>query len=465
MTDAAIERVAMPRLLIAGTSSGVGKTTFTAGLCHALRRRGLSVATFKCGPDYLDPTYHRIASGRACHNLDGFMMGRQVVRRTFARNAVSADIALIEGMMGLFDGASATSLESSSAEIAQWLDAPVILICDASAMARSLAALVHGFASFEPSVRLAGVICNRVGGAGHRALLEAACTSVPVLGGLIAETTHAFPERHLGLRSARELGDAGWLDAWADRIEAQCDVTRLIALANAAQPLACEPETRAAEQTHCRIAVAHDEAFHFYYDENLRLLEAHGAQLVFFSPLRDACVPDADGLYIGGGYPELHAAALASNSAMLASLRAFADAGKPVLAECGGLMYLAGAIVTAAFGDEHAERHEMVGLIEGTAVVHEKLQAIGYVQVETARATWLGPAGTRARGHQFRYSRLEGRAQPSLYEMRTPAAQVIGTEGYGSRSVLASYVHLCFASNPKLAQAFVRACSVHFSSS
>jgi cobyrinic acid a,c-diamide synthase len=446
--------VAAPRLLIAGVSSGVGKTTFTAGLCWALRRRGLRVATYKCGPDYLDPTYHALASGRPCHNLDGYMMGQGAVHATMARAAAEVDIHLVEGMMGLFDGARATSIDGSSAEIARWLELPVVLMCDASAMARSLGALVHGFASFEPGVRVAGVVCNGVSSKGHRALLEAAC-SLPVFGTLARETEHAFPERHLGLRSARELGEPSWLDAWADRVEAQCDVAALTELARTAPPIEAPAAVPAVRGQRCRIGIARDEAFSFYYDENLRLLEAAGAQLVFFSPLHDSALPDVGCVYLGGGYPELHAAQLSANHAMRDALRAHAEAGRAIYAECGGLMYLADAILTT-----EGERHSMLGLIRGTAQVQRSLQAIGYTEVETRGPSMIGPSGTRVRGHQFRYSRLEGGVSSEIYALRAPHSgnTIVGYEGYGAGAVLASYVHLCFASAPTIAESIVRGC-------
>jgi cobyrinic acid a,c-diamide synthase len=444
--------MAAARLLIAGTASGVGKTTFTAGLIYALRRRGLRVAAFKCGPDYLDPTYHALASGRPCQNLDGYMMGQGGVLRTFGRAARDADISVIEGMMGLFDGASASSLHGSSAEIARWLEAPVVLMCDASAMARSLGALVYGFASFEPGVNVAGVVCNGVASASHRALLEAACPR-PIMGTLARETAHTFPERHLGLRNASELG-GDWLVAWADRIEAQCDVEALIELARSAPPVP-QAEAPPRREAVCRIGVARDEAFCFYYDENLRLLEGAGAELVSFSPLRNARLPDVDGVYLGGGYPELHAAALSRNQPMREALRAHAADGRPIYAECGGLMYLSEAIVTA-----EGTRHPMLGLIEGTAEVQRTLQAIGYVEVETSAPSLLGPSGTRARGHQFRYSRLTGGASGDLYALRKPSSDntIVGHEGFARGSVLGSYVHLCFASAPAIAESIVAAC-------
>jgi cobyrinic acid a,c-diamide synthase len=445
---------ACPRLLIGGTSSGVGKTTFSVGLTRALIRRGLSVAVFKCGPDYLDPSYHRRASGRPVHNLDSWLMGEDALRATFVRNAAPVDVSFIEGVMGLFDGASPTDLRASSAEVAQLLAAPIALVCDASGMARSIAALAHGFASFEPNVRLHGLICNFVGSSGHLELLRRSQPVLPVLGGMLRDPLAAFPERHLGLHAAEELDLSQAIEAWADQVEQHCDVPALLALARAAPALPL-PQPSAADATLApvRIAVALDQAFSFYYDENLRLLEQAGAQLQFFSPLRDASPPEADGLYIGGGYPELHAAQLSANHAMLAGLRDFAAAGKPVYAECGGLMYLSDAIVTS-----DGTSHPMLGLVPGRARMSQRLRALGYVEVETQTDTFLGPTGTRFRGHQFRYSQFETSVAAQRYEVRAVRSGQCEPEGYGSAHVLASYVHAHWASNPAIPAAFVAHC-------
>jgi cobyrinic acid a,c-diamide synthase len=440
------------RLLIAGVSSGVGKTTFTLGLCRALMRRGLDVSVFKCGPDYLDPGHHRAASRKRVHNLDGWLMGEAAVRSAFVRNA--GQVSLIEGVMGLFDGASPTALTGSSAEIARMLQANVVLVCDASGMARSVAALAHGFASFEPSIAVRGLICNRIGSPSHLALLRRACVAPPVLGGMIERPELTFPERHLGLRAARELDLESRIEGWADQVEAMCDVPALLELAHAAPPIAAD-EPMASEQaapTRCRIGLADDDAFHFYYDENLRLLERAGAELVRFSPLRDRVLPACAGLYFGGGYPELHAAALAANTPMLAAIRAFADAGRPIYGECGGLMYLSRAI------NVDGTAHRMLGLIEGEVVMTERLQALGYVEVETSEATLLGPKGTRFRGHQFRYSRFDTPARAGRYNVARVRTGNVEAEGYGQRNVLGSYVHAHWASNPAIPEAFVASC-------
>src|SRR6185437_6133170 len=329
----------IPRLLIAATGSGAGKTTATIAVIGALRARGMRVAAFKCGPDYLDPTYHRRATGAPSHNLDGWMMDRASVLATFARAAQGADIAVIEGMMGLFDGAAPTSDEGSSAEIAKWLAAPVLLVADASGMARTVAAVAHGFGDFDPKLNLAGLICNRVGSRGHLDLLRAASTKVPVLGGFPSEARLAFPERHLGLLSADDKSVAQpLLDAWADLAAQWIDLDAIVAIARSA-PMLSGPDAAelwprsAAPASRCRIGVARDDAFHFYYEDNLRRLEAAGAELVRFAPTRETRLPEVDGLYFGGGYPEAHAAELSGNHAMITAVRDFARSAAPIYAE------------------------------------------------------------------------------------------------------------------------------------
>jgi cobyrinic acid a,c-diamide synthase len=445
------------RLLIGGVSSGVGKTTFTLGLCGALRKRGLDVTVFKCGPDYLDPTYHRVASGRSVHNLDSWLMREQALVDSFRRHA--GEVSLIEGVMGLFDGANPTTGTGSSAEIAGWLGAPIVLVCDASGMARSVAALAHGFASFDPEVQLSALICNRVGSRGHLALLERAMASrpglaLPVLGGLGKNAAPGFPERHLGLRSARELDLAPSVEAWAEQVESWCDVDGLLALARSAPALEALTPEPAPEATRCRIGVADDAAFHFYYEANLHLLERAGAELVRFSPMADASPGDVDGIYIGGGYPELYARELAQNRSMLESLRAHARRGRPLYAECGGLMYLSEAIITL----DGAE-HPMLGLIPGRARMTSLLQALGYVEVVTRDESPLGPAGTRFRGHQFRYSHFESPRHPARYALTISRSGASAEEGYGEGAVLGSYVHAHWASTPNIAEQFVERCA------
>jgi len=450
----------VPRLVVAGVASGVGKTTITVALARALRARGLRVALFKCGPDYLDPTYHARAVGAPSQNLDGWMMGRDAVLATFAHASRDADVAVVEGVMGLFDGASPTADDGSTAQIAKWLDAPVALVADAGGMARSIAALVRGFASFDADLRLAAVIANRVGSWGHLDLLRAALKAPPILGGLPKDVDHAFAERHLGLRTADDATlPHALLDHWADQASTWMSIGALVDVARSAPAIAVPDDAVALERVApCRIGVARDAAFHFYYADNLRRLEALGAELVPFSPMADRALPDVDGLYLGGGYPELFAAQLAANAPMREAVRAFAEGGAPVYAECGGLMYLTRAIVTS-----DGARHAMVGLVPAEARMCGGLQALGYVEVETQARTVLGAAGTRFRGHQFRYSELSPAPDPAstqhVYSVRKRRGGETVPEGYRVRNVIASYVHAHWASNPNVPAELVRACA------
>jgi cobyrinic acid a,c-diamide synthase len=451
----------IPRLVVAGTASGVGKTTVVVGLVAALRARGLRVAVFKCGPDYLDPTYHSRAAGCPCHNLDGWMMGKEAVLTTLGRSARGADIAIIEGVMGLFDGASPTSDEGSTAEIAKWLQAPVLLVVDTGGMARTIAAIARGFAEFDRDLALGGIVCNRVGSRGHLDLLRRTGASPPIVGGLPVESRYAFPERHLGLHTAdRQSVPDAIIQPWGPLAEQWLDLPVILELARAAPPLpdgeAPRPRRVAPAGRRPRIGLAFDEAFHFYYEDNLARLEGLGAELVRFSPVHDDRLPEVDGLYFGGGYPETVAAELARNQAMIAAVRRFADWGGPIYAECGGLMYLAREIRA-----RDAQRHAMVGLIAGDVVVHDKLQALGYVEVETQAPTILGPAGLQFRGHQFRYSELTNLPPDGdrRYRVRRRRDGAVHDEGFATGNVLASYVHAHWASNPAAAAAFVDACA------
>ena len=371
-----------------------------------MRARGLKVAPFKCGPDYLDPTYHERAAGVRSHNLDGWMMNRDAVAATFARAAAGADIAVIEGMMGLFDSATPTGDEGSTAQIAKWLDAPVVLVTDASGVARTIAAVAAGFARFDPAVRVAGMICNRVGSRGHLDLLRAAQPEVPIVGGFPTSANLAFPERHLGLLMADESNvPQRLIDGWSRLAAEWLDLDAILQLARSAPAIeiATNPNIDVAAKPRCRIGVAYDDAFHFYYEDNLNRLRSLGAEIVNFSPIRDRKLPEVDGLYFGGGYPEAFAHELSANETMLAAIRNFAARDGVIYAECGGLMYLTDGIRTL-----DGALWPMAAIIPGVAVMSDRLQALGYVEVETRADSIIGPAHAQFRGHQFRYSTLEG---------------------------------------------------------
>jgi cobyrinic acid a,c-diamide synthase len=448
---------AIPRIVIGATGSGAGKTTVTIAFMGALLARGLRVAAFKCGPDYLDPTYHARATGRTSHNLDGWMMGRDAVLATFDRVARDADVAVIEGVMGLFDGTTPAANEGSTAEIAEWLGAPVLLTVDTSGMARTVAAIAHGFRHFDPHLNLAGLICNRVGSRGHLDLLRAASQDVPVLGGFPYDPAIAFPERHLGLLSA--IGNAisqDRFDAWAARAAKWLDLDAILALARRAPSMEVPNQANSSTPRRCRIGIARDEAFHFYYEDNLRRLEAAGAELVNFSPVHDTALPDVDGLYFGGGYPEVAAPQLSSNHAIIEAVRAFAARGGPIYAECGGLMYLARAIRTL-----DGKSWPMAALFPGESVMSDRLQALGYAEVTTTSPSILGPAGLRFRGHQFRYSTLVPQLDSTerIYGVRSCWGGNEFAEGYRANNVVASYVHAHWASSPLIPAALVQACA------
>lgn len=453
----------IPRVIVAATASGVGKTTATVALIGALRARGLKVASFKCGPDYLDLTYHERAAGVRSHNLDGWMMGHDAVVATFARASAGADIAVIEGMMGLFDSATPTGDDGSTAQIAKWLAAPVLLVTDASGVARTIAAIAAGFARFDPAVRVAGMICNRIGSRGHLELLRAARPEVPIVGGFPATPELAFPERHLGLLMADEstvpqrLID-GWSQLAAEWLELDVivEIARFAPALNAGRAYDAI-EVRSAPAQQCRIGIAYDDAFHFYYEDNLHRLRTLGAELIYFSPIHDRELPEVDCLYFGGGYPEAHARELSANATMLAAIRSFATRGGTIYAECGGLMYLADGIRTL-----DGTQWPMAAIVPGVAAMSNRLQALGYVEVETRSDSILGPAQTRFRGHQFRYSTLEGADRGGRIECIYNVAPRWGgapfAEGYRVGNMLASYVHAHWASNPAVAEAIVRSC-------
>ncbi len=445
----------IPSVVIGGVASGVGKTTVTIGLLAALRRRGLTVQPFKVGPDFIDPGFHRLASGRPSRNLDAWMLTRSYCLESVARHAADADLAVVEGVMGLFDGAEGKSDEGSTAQMAKWLGAPVILVVDAERMARSGAAVVLGFERFDPDLHLAGVIFNQIAGEGHyRFLVEglAGVTEAEPLGYLPRREDLTLPERHLGLVTARERSfSETFFGRLARTFEETVDVDRLVAMARS-QVLPQAAATASRHQVRARIGVALDHAFQFYYPENLELLEAAGAELIYWSPIHDRSLPSVDALYLGGGYPEVHARELAANEPMRLAVRDFAESGGPIYAECGGLMYLAEALE-----DLEGCLHPMVGLLPTTIRINPRRLTLRYVEVELGEPTLLGAPGTVIRGHEFHYSRMDEPRSTTrrAYRLRTRRGGEEQPEGYVWGTVLASYVHLHFGSNPGVARALV----------
>jgi len=443
----------IPRVVIAGTSSGVGKTTVACGLISALRARGLRVQGFKVGPDYIDPSYHALASGRPGRNLDAFMSGPELIAPLARHGGLGADIAVIEGVMGMFDGVSSRGELASTAHVAKLLQAPVLLVLDASAMARSAAALVHGFCTFDPDLQIAGVILNRVGSDGHEQLLREALGGlrVPVLGALRRDERIAAPERHLGLIPApeRESRAALALASLADALARYADLETIERLARTAGELpgpSWSPAPPGDATGGARIAIARGPAFSFHYEENLELLAAAGAQLLPFDPTVDeALPPGAGGLILAGGFPEIFGAELEANRALRSEVSAFAARGRPVLAECGGLLYLL----------DELDGHAMCGILRGRGRMAGRL-TLGYREAVAATATpWL-TAGERVRGHEFHYSTVERSATRSP-AWRLNARGNAREEGVVAGAVQASYLHVHWAASRELASGFVRA--------
>jgi cobyrinic acid a,c-diamide synthase len=447
------------RVVIAGTHSGVGKTTITLGLLTALRARGQSVQPFKVGPDFIDPSHHRVAAGRLSRNLDSWLMDDASNLELFARAAHGADIAVIEGMMGLFDGFSGRNEQGSAAHMAKLLHAPVVLVVDAAAMARSAGAMVLGYQQFDPQVDVRGVIFNRAGSAGHFEMLKEAVesrTSVKVLGYLQRDASLTMPERHLGLVPQAERDQAELYAHLAQRLEQTIDLDALLALSDCEPLPAILPKLFAGENNlpPVRIGVALDEAFNFYYEDNLDLLRHHGAQIVPFSPVHDAQIPDVDLLYIGGGFPELFTGQLAGNTEMAESIRAFAREGGPIYAECGGLMYLGETL--RPFDGEPAR---MLGLLPvRTRMTRERL-SIGYTEAEVLAPNLIAAAGERLRGHEFHWSEWEAAGSPNTTYTLQRRGQT-KPDGFSAGRVLGSYLHLHFGSQPWVAQRLVEAARI-----
>jgi cobyrinic acid a,c-diamide synthase len=442
----------IPRVVIAGTSSGAGKTSVTCGVIGALRRRGLRVQGFKVGPDYIDPSYHALASGRPGRNLDAFLSGPELIAPLARHGSRGADIAIVEGVMGLFDGASGRGELASSAHVAKLLGAPVLLVVDSAAMARSVAAIVHGYRTYDPDVDVAGVIFNKVGSDHHEELLREAVepVGIAVLGALRRDERVVAPERHLGLVPAgeREARALTALNALADAAERHVDLDGVVALARRAtppggggvwDPAPATPVTRGA-----RIAIADGPAFCFHYRENLELLEAAGAELAPFDPLVDEELPAGAGaLLLAGGFPEIFGAELEANTALRTAVAAFAASGRPVLAECGGLLFLC----------QELDGHEMCGVLPARARMAESLR-LGYREATAATATpWLR-AGERVRGHEFHYSKVDSPHGESGAAWMLAARGHERAEGFVAGAVQASYLHVHWAAHPELAHRF-----------
>ncbi|MFE9612324.1 cobyrinate a,c-diamide synthase [Streptomyces sp. NPDC006012] len=471
----------VPRLVIAAPASGSGKTTVATGLMAALAGRGLAVSPHKVGPDYIDPGYHTLAAGRTGRNLDAYLCGPELIGPLFAHGARGCDVAVVEGVMGLFDGAAGEGELASTAQVAKVLGAPVVLVVDASAQSRSVAALVHGFATWDPAVRIGGVILNKAASDRHEALLREALESVgvPVLGALRRAAAVSTPSRHLGLVPAaeRDAAAVAAVAAMGAMVADGCDLEGLLRLARGAGPLPAAAWDAAAALAACgaepppvaasvpppgapvpgaphagpriagpRIAVAGGAAFTFSYAEHTELLIAAGAEVVPFDPLRDERLPEGTrGLVVGGGFPEVYAEELSANEPLRGAVAHLAESGAPVAAECAGLLYLC----------RDLDGLPMCGVLDAGARMSERL-TLGYRDAVAVGDSVLAAAGTRMRGHEFHRTVVEpGAGTAPAWGVRGPERRV---EGFVQHGVHASYLHTHWAARPGVARRFVERC-------
>jgi cobyrinic acid a,c-diamide synthase len=436
--------------VIAGVASGVGKTTVATGLVAALSRLGHTVATAKVGPDFIDPGYHALASGLPPRNLDPWLCGSDAMAPLAARAAAGADLLVVEGVMGLFDGA-ADGTPSSTADVALLLDAPVVLVVDTAAMSASVAAVVRGFRDHEPRLTLAGVVLNRVGSRGHEVLLREAldAVEVPVLGVLGRDERLTWRDRHLGLVPVVENTEnvRASLDRLASAVSDGFDLNAVLRAARSARPRAARPLLEQQPIGRCRIAVAAGPAFTFAYQDNLDALRAAGVEIETFDPRRDPGLPDAiDGLIVGGGFPEVYAEQLAANVPLRSATAEAIAAGLPVWAECGGLLWLGDSL----------DGHPMVGAVPTRGRLGDRL-TLGYRHARTRSRSPIGPAGTTLRGHEFHYSTCDPPGDAVELTSRFGSA----SDGYATDTLLATYLHHHAGGDPTRIEAFVRSCLRH----
>lgn len=440
----------MKQFMLAGVSSGVGKTTVTLGVLKALANRGYRVQPYKVGPDYIDTAYHGRITGCPSRNLDSFMIpDEKALAWSYGKWHKNADVALVEGVMGLFDGLGTDKDCASSAAVAKALGIPVILIIDGKATSTSAAAMVHGFKTFDPEVPVAGVIINRVASENHYELIKGAIeryTDVEVFGYFPKNTSVELPSRHLGLIPDVEMeGLDKQFELVGQLAEEHIDLDRLLKKVETA-PLRLENPFKQGSYAPLKLAYALDDAFHFYYQDNLDWLKDLGVELIPFSPLKDASLPQADAYYFGGGFPEVYAADLMANSDFRKSVMETHESGKPIYAECGGLMYLGRALETSE------GTYDMVGIFDGVSRMTSRLKRFGYCQAETQVDSLFGPKGSLVRGHEFHHSIFETDEEPVLAMEKARDGQVVAqwTGGYQKGKTFASYLHVHFYQNENL---------------
>lgn len=445
----------IPRVVIAGVTSSVGKTSISIAVMKALKEKGYTVQGFKVGPDYIDPSYHTSVTNRQSRNLDPWLMGEDGLLQSFHEASKETDFAVIEGVMGLFDGLSGKNNFASTAHVAKLLKSPIILVIDAAKAARSVAAVALGFIKFDPSIKVVGIILNNVAGDKHARYCTDALKQIkiPVLGIIKRNKEIQLQERHLGLvptSERKELHDK--VMKVADYMKEQIDIDKTISIAKKTSKLRIKTNT-IHKKTKATIAVALDESFNFYYADNLDILRSLGAELKFFSPVNDKEIPDADGLYIGGGFPEVLADKLEKNSEMLKAVRKVAADGMPIYAECGGLMYL-----TRSITGFNGERHNMVNLFAADTIMDKKL-TLNYTEARIVNSCIIASRGKTMHGHEFHYSRVDNIPKDTkfAYQLKKGKGVNGSNDGFIEYNTLASYIHMHFA-NKKFAENLLVAC-------
>ena len=447
----------IPKIVIAATQSGSGKTTIVTGILSALKNRHLKVQSYKIGPDYIDPGYHSLATGRPAHNLDTWLVPKSKIIDLFNKTAQDIDIAIIEGVMGLYDGGK--NGISSTAEIAKILNAPVILVIDVKSTGESAAATALGFREYDKDVNFAGVILNRIGSDSHEEMIENALQKINIkcYGAIKRDDRIKIPERHLGLLPTNENTTTGLIKNISHSIEQQVNIDEIIELAN--KDLSCQKTlkiSKSNEKKEVKIGVAFDEAFNFYYPESLSALEEFGAQIVKFSPLHDKEIPNVDGLIIGGGFPEMFASELEKNISMHISIKSAAINGMPIFAECGGYMYLMNELI-----DFEGKSYKMTGIIDNVAKMNDKLQMVGYIEAKLAADCILGKAGDIFHAHEFHFSNIIDNDEQKIFECVKMRNNEKYFAGFYIDNIVASYLHIHFAGCVEAAKQFVKNCKIY----
>ncbi|MFH2093567.1 MAG: cobyrinate a,c-diamide synthase [Pseudomonadota bacterium] len=457
--------------VIGATGSGTGKTTISLALLSFLKQKGYTVAPFKVGPDFIDPGHHALVSGKTSYNLDSWMLSKEYNRHLFAIKSSGADIAVVEGVMGLFDGIDGESEAGSTAQMAKWLGLPVVLVISAKGKARSAAAIVKGFETFDRDLNIAGVIFSMTGSERHYQYLKSAveqnCTT-RCLGHMPKNVNIVMPERHLGLVTADEAGISNeTLSLLSDMVQDHMDIPGLI---DSLGPIDLDqmielqqkdiPVPASVQASGPVIAVARDKAFCFYYPDNLEILKQFGATIKEFSPLEDEQLPDnIDGIYFGGGYPEVYAEQLAEKQSLLQQIKTYSRSGMPIYGECGGFMVLCNHLS----GMEEDRSYPMSGCFEFNVQMSKQLRSLGYREIRLKKDTIIGKKGDVIRGHEFHYSSLENPKieTENIYQVASRAGQQVQVKGYQVGNTLGSYLHLHFGSNPDCARQFVASCSAY----